>query len=208
MKVEIALAYLGIEYEVEAIEGKEPETIAKLVAESGQPLTPYLRLGETIVYDSSAILRYLDANFPGPRLFSADRDEIKLIEGWELYTKNEPMPAMGPAFSVYFGKKEGEEAALGIAKANRALSEVTEQVERRLASQAELGSDWLVGNAMTAADIFVASYLSFGAFPGGFADRHPLWKWFDGKVTLGKGRELTRAHVARVLSYLPAPVAL
>ncbi|MFT4711201.1 MAG: glutathione S-transferase [Bacteroidia bacterium] len=206
MKVEIALAYLGIKHQVVAVDGKEPGTIAKLVAESKQPLAPYLKRGELVIYDSSAILRYLDGNFSGPRLFSDNYKQIKEIEAWEMYTKNEPMPAMAPAFGVYFQDKQGAEASEAIAKANAELHRVTERVEQRLASQAAAGSDWLVGDAMTAADILVAPYLAFGAFPSGYAARHPLWAWFHDNVTLGESREHCRAHIQRVLNYLPAPV--
>ena len=138
-KVQIALAHKQIPYEIDAIVGNDPKTIAKLVELSGQPLTPIIKHNGTVLYDSGAILRYLDANFDGPRLFSADRDEMKAIEGWEAFSKTEVMAALRPAFEVFFGGITGHEADENIKRANAAINEVTAQVEERLAAQAAAG---------------------------------------------------------------------
>jgi len=207
-KVQIALAYKQISYEIDAVEGSGPETISKLVKLSGQALTPIIKHNDTVLYDSSAILRYIDANFDGPRLFSADRDEMKAIEGWESYHKTEVMTAMRPAFAVFFGGITGPEADANITRANAGINEVTGQVEERLAAQADAGSDWLVGDTMTAADIFFASFLSLAELPEGYADWNPLWKTVDRVLTLGEGRERCKAHFHRVLSFLPAPAGV
>ncbi len=205
-KVQVALAYKSLDYEIDPVIGMEPETLAKLVDLSGQPMTPILEHGETVVFDSAAILRYLDANFPGPRLFSADREEMKAIEGWESFHREDILNAIGPAFGVVFGGLEGAEAEAAIAEANTNIHAVTEKVESHLEAQAAQGSDWLVGDSMTAADISVGCYLCLTAMPEGFADRNPLWKWFAANIDLGAGRDRCRAHINRVMAYLPAPV--
>jgi glutathione S-transferase len=207
-KVQVALAYKAIDYEIDAVSGGEPETIAKLVALSGQPLTPILEHGDVVMFDSGAILRYLDANFPGPRLFSADREEFKAIEGWESFHKNEIMDALRPAFEVFFGGMKGPEADANIDRANAAFYEVTAKVEQALAEQKEAGSEWLVGSTMTAADIFVACFAAFCDLPEGQEDWNPLWKWFNSRIVLGEDRELTRGLIHRVMKLLPAPVAV
>jgi glutathione S-transferase len=207
-KIQIALAYKQIPYEIDAIAGNDPETIAKLVKLSGQPLTPILKHNDTVLYDSGAILRYIDANFDGPRLFSADRDEMKAIEGWEAFQKTEVMAAMRPAFEVFFGGISGAQADACIERANAAINKVTAQVEERLASQAAAGSDWLVGDTMTAADICVASVLGLADLPAGYADWNPLWKAVDKALTLGEGRERCSVHFQRVLDYIPTPAGV
>lgn len=207
-KVQVALAYKGIPYEIDSVTGGEPETIAKLVKISGQPLTPIIEHGDVVMFGSDSILRYLDANFPGPRLFSADRDEMKAIEGWESFHKNELMGALRPAFEVFFGGMQGPEADANIVRANAAFYEATAVVEKRLGEQKEAGSEWLVGDTMTAADIFVACYSGFGDLPEGQEDWNPLWKWFNSKLVLGDNRELTRGLIHRVLTLLPAPVGV
>lgn len=208
MKVQIALAYKGIDYEIDAVSGGEPETIAKLVKISGQPLTPIIEHGDVVVYDSCAILRYFDANLSGPRLFSADRVEMKAIEGWENFHRTEAAGALGKAFGVFFGGLEGDQADEMIAEGNKQLNEASRKVEECLEAQAAAGSEWLVGNTMTAADILVGCTIGFACLPEGMGDWIPMWTWFDSKLDLGEGRERTKAHAARVLSLLPKPVAV
>ena len=71
IKVRLALAYTKIPYEKIPVDPQDREPLVKV---SGQPLAPVMLHGETVVYDSYAILRYLDANFPKtPRLYSATR---------------------------------------------------------------------------------------------------------------------------------------
>jgi glutathione S-transferase len=206
MKVQIALAMKGLDYETDAVSGGEPETIAKLVEISGQPLTPILEHGDVTIYDSGAILRYIDANFPGPRLFSPDRTEMKTIEDWESFHSNKIFGALRPALQVFFGGLEGPETAEMIKKSNGMLHEVTSRVEECLEVQANAGSEWLVGTTMTAADIFVACSLGIADLPAGLNQWNPLWKWTDSNLSLGADRERTKAHVARVLKLLPVPV--
>lgn len=203
-KVLIALAYKGIDAEIDAVQGAEPETIAKLVAISGQPLTPILEHNGAVLFDSGAILRYIDANFDGPRLFSADRDEIKAIEGWEAFHRQELGEAFGPAIGVFFGRIGASKETECIKDANAAVHAASLKVEEQLAAQAERGSEWLVGETMTAADIFVTSILTFSAFPHGLENDNPLWQWFGERLELGEGRDLCRGLISRVQAYLPA----
>ncbi|MFT7668869.1 MAG: glutathione S-transferase [Planctomycetota bacterium] len=202
-KILIALGYKGIDAEIDAVSGMEPETIAKLVKISGQPLTPILEHNGVVIYDSGAILRYLDANCEGPRLFSADKVEMKAIEEWEAYHKSGIGAAMGPAFGVFFGGIDASKEKESVEASNAALHEASLKVEEQLAAQAKNGSEWLVGDTMTAADILVASVMVLAAFPDGMAGANPLWKWFGERLTLGEGRDLCRAHIARVHAYLP-----
>ena len=61
----VALGLKGIPYRFQAI---DPQERAEVVRLSKQPLTPVLQHGDVVLSDSAAILRYLDANFDGPRL--------------------------------------------------------------------------------------------------------------------------------------------
>src|SRR5205085_11287493 len=82
-KVRLALGYKGVTYEKVSV---DPMDRQKVVDLSGQPLTPVLVHGKTVVFDSSAILRYIEANVKRePRLFSSDYDTMKRIEKWEAY---------------------------------------------------------------------------------------------------------------------------
>lgn len=203
-KVLIALRYMGIDAEIETVQGAEPETIAKLVAISGQPMTPILEHSGAVLFDSGGILRYLDANFDGPRLFSADRDEMKAIESWELFHRHDLGEALGPAIGVFFGRIDASKEAECVKSSNAAIHVASLKVEEQLAAQAERGSEWLVGETMTAADIFVASFLLLAAFPSGLENDNPFWKWFGERIDLGEERDLCRGLISRVHAYLPA----
>ena len=77
IKIRLALGLKQIECERKVI---NPMDRATLVEVSGQPLAPVLVDSgperDRVVFDSFAIMRYLDANHrdQGPRLYSADRD--------------------------------------------------------------------------------------------------------------------------------------
>ena len=102
IKVRCALAYKKLSYERILVDPANREAVVKV---STQPLTPTLLHGDTVVFDSYAILRYLDANFPEtPRLFSTDRPTLKSIEAWELYARTD----VGPGISMAFGQLRAE----------------------------------------------------------------------------------------------------
>ena len=66
---------------------------------SGQPLTPVLKHGEQVIFDSASILRYLEANFrDSPQLFSHDYAEMKKIEEWEWFARTDCSRPVGEVF--------------------------------------------------------------------------------------------------------------
>src|SRR5262249_32528908 len=102
IKVRCALAYKKLPYERTLVDPANRDVAVKV---SAQPLTPVLLHGDTVVFDSYAILRYLDANFPEtPRLYASDRPTIKAIEGWELFARTD----VGPGISAAFGQLRAE----------------------------------------------------------------------------------------------------
>ncbi len=70
IKVRLTLAYKKIPYERIPVDMEDRQALVKV---SRQPLAPVLVHGDTVVFDSHTIVRYLDANWPSPpRLFSPD----------------------------------------------------------------------------------------------------------------------------------------
>jgi glutathione S-transferase len=150
MKVRIALGYKGIPYTFHTI---DPADRAEIVRISGQYLTPVLVHGDRVVFDSAAILRYLDANYPDtPKLYGADRTEQWEIEEWERFGRG---PLADPMMSLVHARVGGQEVgeARRSAAADR-FAQTVRRVEERLA-----GREWLVGGGISAADITCAAVL-------------------------------------------------
>ena len=190
MKVRAALAYKKIPHQRIDVDPARRDEVVKL---SGQPLTPILKHGDAVVYDSYGILRYLDANFrQGPALFSADRATMKSIESWELFARTD----VGPAISAMFGQiREAQPDLAKIRGANETMNRAAARVEETLSS-----SEWLVGAAPTAADFTVAMPLYYGAVTAVGPEATPVASLF-GKHLKIEGAPKTVAWIRRVMEW-------
>lgn len=201
IKIRLALGLKGIECTRHTI---NPMDRAALVEVSGQPLAPVLvdsvagEGGDRVVFDSFAIMRYLQANHrgQGPDLYSADRDAIRVIEDWESYARNELGQVIGMIFGQAFAPASDPAV---IAEANRLLNERALRVEETLA-----GQDYLCGEAPNAADLSVAPFLLYGTLdPADFAQAEgfaSIQAFFAAHLKLGEAPK-TRAWIARVMAH-------
>lgn len=193
MKVRIGLAYKGLSYEKVPVALDDQER-ARIVEVSGQPLTPVLTHGDVVVFDSAAILRYLDANFRDtPRLLPADRLRASETDRLERWARAQLVEPIGIVFTQLFSEAPDMTECV---RASRLLNELTGEIERRLES-----SDWLVGDSMTLADVTAAPVVFPGMFPESMADMHPAVRFFHDNLKLGEGRERTREWCGRVVAY-------
>jgi glutathione S-transferase len=150
MKVRVALGFKQIPYEFATIDPADRKEIFRL---SGQYLTPVLVHGERVVFDSAAILRYLEANFRDrPPLFGSSHREQWEIEDHELFARATlAAPMMEFVHHRVYGG-DGEEAmrARCSAEFSRHAGKLIESLE---------GREWLVGDRMTAADVTAAAVM-------------------------------------------------
>jgi glutathione S-transferase len=197
IKVRIGLAYKGLDYTPEEFQlDGFPGNRDSMVTLSHQPRLPVLKHGDTVIFDSGGILRYLEANFPGtPRLFSDDHAKHGEIDGWEVFSRSRIGEAIGMLFGQAFG---GSPDADVIAKANALLNERLADVESALGK-----GEFLTGDALTFADIVVAAPLYLADLTDENAASHPVAAFFKQNLSLGEGREKTRAWIRRVLAYDP-----
>ncbi|GAB4367628.1 MAG: hypothetical protein Kow0062_00120 [Acidobacteriota bacterium] len=150
VKVRIALGYKGLDYEFHRIDPADRSGIVRL---SGQHLTPVLVHDGTVLFDSAAILRWLDANFRDtPRLFGANLLEQWAIEDEELFAR---AVLAAPLMTVVHRRVAGN--PLGPEELARCADDWARAV-RRLAARLD-GREWLVGHSMSAADITAAAVL-------------------------------------------------
>ncbi|MHC4837017.1 MAG: glutathione S-transferase family protein [Planctomycetota bacterium] len=138
VKVRIALGMKGLDYEDVP---QDPQDRAPLIELTGQPLTPVLEHGESRLFDSGAILRYLDANFGGPRLFPSGYDEMKEVEKWEAFSRYDVVDSIG---------------TMWMASVREALGAPLDQVEARLEAK-----PFLCGDEASAADVTLASLMVY-----------------------------------------------
>ena len=190
IKARTALAYKKIPHEKIAVDSANREPVIKL---SGQPLTPVLKHGDTIVYDSYAILRYLDANFPDtPRLYSADRATIKSIEQWEMFSRTEA----GPGVSMMFGQMSAPAPdPEKVKQANALINKAASRAEETLKP-----GGWLVGDAPTAADLTLATMLYPGAVPESATQRSRAEAFFHQHLKI-QSAPRTIEWIGRVMAW-------
>ena len=198
IKVRIALNYKKIPFESVpiAFKGYPPssEDRREVVKASGQPLTPALVHGDRAIFDSGAILRYLDANFPDtPRLFSNEYATMKEIEKWEWFARND---CSGPV-SIIFGQamsknKDNKE----IARAAGFFQEMTGKIEHQLER-----SPFLVGDRLTAADVTAVPLVNLATLSPEPGAPDSIQTFFANNFPIGDGRDHTRTWVKKVMEF-------
>lgn len=150
MKVRVGLGYKRIPYEFRSIEPSDRRQIVRI---SGQHLTPVLVHGDRVLFDSAAILRYLDANFADtPKLFGRDRDEQWRIEDLELFARRD---LAAPMMELVHTRVSGGTVDEVMEKR---CTEAFAAAVTTLAQRID-GREWLVGDRMSAADITAAAVL-------------------------------------------------
>ena len=110
---------------------------------------PTLKDGDFVVYESLAIIAYLDRKFPEPPLFGKTAEETGLI--WRLISECESyLVSAGDKVvrPMFFGK--GLDKVDEIQQAAQSIRQELATLDRHLAP-----TDWLVGAQLSAADIAV-----------------------------------------------------
>lgn len=125
---------------------KKPEFLAL----NPRHKVPVLRHGDFVLAESVAILAYLDRKFPEQPLFGRTAEETGLI--WrsvsEFVHYLEPALQAGVVRPIFFNQLEGARDSV-----EAKMKEVHIELQ---GYEARLGAgDWLVGNALSAADIVV-----------------------------------------------------
>jgi len=189
IKVRLALAYKKIPYERIPV---DPEKREALIRVSGQPLAPVLVHGDTVLFDSSAILRYLDANWPSPpRLFSPDRQAMRQIEEWELFSRTEVGRTVGTIFAQALEAPSDLER---VRRANRQFNHAATRVEEALARSA-----YLMGDAPNAADFCLAPLMNLSILPSEAARTGPIYAFFAANLRLDNAPK-SREWIGRVMA--------
>jgi glutathione S-transferase len=128
---------------------KREHKTANYLALNPRGQVPTLRDGDYVIYESTAIMGYLDRKYPDPPLFGATAEEAGRI--WSVIAEARSyleLPADEFILPLYFGKS-AEKAA----QVRAALPLIREELGRLEAVLR--GASWLATAALSAADIAV-----------------------------------------------------
>ncbi|MEM7244012.1 MAG: glutathione S-transferase family protein [Acidobacteriota bacterium] len=190
IKVRLALKLKGLSYETVELAGFDDRDV--VVEKSGQPLTPVLEHGDRVVYDSFGIVRYLDANWPEPRLFGPTREAQQAIQVWERWVVNEVAPTLGEFLGLFL---EGQDDADANARIQARFDEFATKVEEALADVPFLG-----GDALNAADLTVAPFLGYAATDPATLPEGSPGHYVASRLSLDERFPSTRAWIESVMA--------
>ena len=149
-RVMLTLELKGMAYESKLLEFSKGEHKATAYLElNPRGKVPTLKDGDFVLNESLAIMSYLDRKYPQPPLFGKTPDETGLI--WRALLECESyMVSAGDKIvrPIFFGK--GLEKIEEIQQAAATIRQELKIMDQRLA-----GSQWLVGDNISAADIGV-----------------------------------------------------
>jgi glutathione S-transferase len=149
----LALEVKGIPYESKLVsfaqgEHKTPEFLRM----NPRHKVPTIRHGDYALYESMAIVHYLDRKFPETPLFGRTPEETGLVERFiaEFHNYLEPVMHERIVRPLFFGKTKSEAEAAALRDAVVPLHEELQRWEAALGDR-----QWLVGSRPSAADISV-----------------------------------------------------
>ena len=164
-RVRIFAAEKGIELpstevSIPAREQKSPEFTAK----NPRGQTPILELDDgTVIAESVAIMRYLEAQHPEPPLFGTSALEIAQIEMWSRRVEMILMPAVGAVWvhtHPFTAALPGRNSEWGEANRPRAFDAM------RFFDHSLSEREFLAGDTYSAADILLLTTVDFAKFIG------------------------------------------
>ena len=147
-RVMLTLEVKRLPYESKLLEfSKEDHKSPAYLKLNPRGKVPTLKDGGFVLYESLAIMAYLDRKYPDPSLFGRSPEETGLI--WRAISEAESYlvgPGSKVAMPIFFGK--GLEKIDEIQAAAATIREELTRVDTALSH-----SDWLVGSHVSAADI-------------------------------------------------------
>jgi glutathione S-transferase len=149
-RVMLTLEVKGLAYESKLLEFSKGENKAPAYLQlNPRGKVPTLKDGDFVIYESLAIMSYLDRKYPDPQLFGETPEETGLI--WRMLAECESyLVSAGDKVvrPIFFGK--GLDKVAEIEQAAQTLRHELKKIAERLAA-----SHWLVGDKISAADIGV-----------------------------------------------------
>jgi glutathione S-transferase len=151
----MALAEKGVRYTLEQTGPRTPEILA--VHPFGK--IPAFRDGDFELFEASAILRYVDESFDGPPLLPAMIRDRARCEQWVSAINAYCYDAMVRRYVLQYIFPRGAGGKPDRTVIDAALAEIASHLA--ILDRAYGGRDYLAGNAMSMADLFLAPILAY-----------------------------------------------
>ena len=153
-RVLLALEHKRLEYRSHLLKFDQQEHQApQMLAMNPRGQLPVLRDGDYVVFESLAILYYLDRKYPEPAIFGRSPEEsgviMRVICEYQAYAE----PSLMQIVSNMLYRREpalGDGMAAAMSEAIHRVASEARTIERRLAQ-----SDWVVGESFSATDMVI-----------------------------------------------------
>lgn len=147
-RVLLALEYKRLCYTSHLLQfSKQEHQSPQMLALNFRGRVPVLKDDDYVVFESLAVLYYLDLKYPDPPIFGRTPEEagviMRVICEYQSYAE-EPLMRLARAFLSPAGQAQSE----ALASAMHVVASEARSIEARLAR-----SDWVVGESFSAADI-------------------------------------------------------
>jgi glutathione S-transferase len=158
--VRMALAEKGIAYTHEAVAPHSVEVLA--LNPFGR--VPAFRDGEFTLYETSAIVRYIEESFPGPSLLAGNARLRATMEQWVSLTNCHAYDAMVRRYVLQYVFPKGPNGAPDRAVIDAAVPQIKAHLD--VFDRAYGSRNVLVGDGVTMADLMLAPIVFYlGLFP-------------------------------------------
>jgi glutathione S-transferase len=149
-RVMLALELKGLSYRSHLLHlDLQEQKAPQMLAMNPRGRLPVLRDGDYVVFESVAVLYYLDRKYPDPPIFGRSAEEggviLRVIDEFQTYTEAELMRILD-SLRTNTGAAFGEK----IAHAMHVVAGEARTIEGRLSK-----GDWIVGDAVSAADLAI-----------------------------------------------------
>lgn len=149
-RVLLALEYKRVAYTSHLLQfSKQEHKSPQILALNFRGRVPILKDGDYVVFESLAILYYLDLKYPDPPIFGRTPEEagviMRVICEYQAYTEEQLTKLVQTFFSP-----QPRTSADELAGAMHVVAREARSIEARLAK-----SDWVVGESFSAADIVI-----------------------------------------------------
>ena len=156
-RVLLALEHKGLAYTSHLLQfSRQEHKSPQILGLNFRGRVPILKDGDYVVFESLAVLYYLDLKYPQPPIFGQSPEEagviMRVICEYQAYVEEHLMKIVRAVFDG-----EAQEHIDALADSMHVVAREARSIEARLSRSA-----WVVGERFSAADIMLGSDLHFG----------------------------------------------